>query len=170
MKRGPAILTITRGSIRMFEWMCICVCVYVCMCVCVLLFVYVCGCVCVYLHVLECACIYKYLGVYVFFVSVILCLYVVYLERHHPPSALYTLHLNKSTNALLHFGPLNNPPQYTHSNEYTAWQFGTTPLHQASQEGKLSVVKMLLAAGASIDVQTKVSYIFLLLDTEMNTM
>jgi len=30
MKRGPASLTIIRGSIRMFEWMCIRVCVCVC--------------------------------------------------------------------------------------------------------------------------------------------
>jgi len=103
-------------------------------------------------------------------VSVILCLYVVYLERHHPPSTLYTLHLNEITNALLHFGSLNNPPQYTHSNEYTAWQDGWTPLHYGSLKGNLEVVNILLAAGASIDVQDKVSYGFLLLDTQMNTM
>ena len=45
---------------------------------------------------------------------------------------------------------------YTHTHTHTHTQDGFFPLHDASQKGYDGIVKMLLQAGATVDLQTKV--------------
>ena len=45
---------------------------------------------------------------------------------------------------------------YTHTHTHTHTQDGFFPLHDASQEGHEGIIEMLLQAGATVDLQTKV--------------
>ena len=45
---------------------------------------------------------------------------------------------------------------HTHTHTHTHTQNGYFPLYDASQEGHDGIVEMLLQAGATVDLQTKV--------------
>ena len=59
---------------------------------------------------------------------------------------LHTTHIHTHTHTHTH--------TYTHT--YTHTQDGFFPLYGASQEGYDGIVEMLLQAGATVDLQTKV--------------